>query len=51
MSPTPMYWPEDGEATVLEKGEKVKLRYRVIVHGGTVDEAGISKFYERYKAE
>ena len=51
MSPTPMYWPEDGEATVLEKGETVKLRYRVIVHGGTVDEAGISNFYERYKTE
>ena len=51
MSPTPMYWPEDGEATVLRKGEKVKLRYRVIVHGGTVDEAGISRLYEEYKAE
>ena len=51
MSPTPMYWPENGEATVLKKGEKVKLRYRVIVHGGTVDEAGISKLYEKYKAE
>ena len=51
MSPTPMYWPEDGESTNLKKGEKVKLRYRVIVHGGSVDEAGISKLYERYKAE
>ncbi|MBR4771928.1 MAG: PmoA family protein [Bacteroidales bacterium] len=51
MSPTPMYWPENGEATVLKKGEKVKLRYRVIVHGGTVDEAAISKLYEKYKAE
>ncbi|MBR0534429.1 MAG: PmoA family protein [Bacteroidales bacterium] len=51
MSPTPMNWPEDGEATHLKKGEKVKLRYRVIVHGGTVDEAGISQIYEKYKAE
>ena len=51
MSPTPMYWPEDGESTNLKKGEKVNLRYRVIVHGGSVDEAGISKLYERYKAE
>lgn len=51
MSPTPMYWPENGEATVMKKGEKVKLRYRVIVHGGTVDDAGISKLYEKYKAE
>ena len=51
MSPTPMYWPEDGEATVLKKGEKVKLRYRVIVHGGTADDASISKLYEEYKAE
>ena len=51
MSPTPMNWPEDGEATHLKKGEKVKLRYRVIVHGGTVDEAGISRIYEKYKSE
>ena len=51
MSPTPMYWPEDGEATVLKKGEKVKLRYRVIVHGGTADDASISRLFEEYKAE
>lgn len=51
MSPTPMYWPEDSKATSLKKGDKVKLRYRVIVHGGTADEAGISKLYEKYKAE
>ncbi len=51
MSPTPMYWPEDSKATSMSKGEKVKLRYRVIVHGGTADEAGISKLYEKYKAE
>ena len=51
MSPTPMYWPENGETTALKKGEKVNLRYRVIVHGGTVEEAGIGKLYEHYKAE
>ncbi|MBP5302959.1 MAG: PmoA family protein [Bacteroidales bacterium] len=51
MSPTPMYWPENGEATLLKKGEKVKLRYRVIVHSGTVEDAAIAKLYEKYKAE
>ncbi|MBP5317682.1 MAG: PmoA family protein [Bacteroidales bacterium] len=51
MSPTPMYWPENGEATSLKKGEKVKLRYRVIVHGGTTQDAAISAAYEKYKGE
>lgn len=51
ISPTPMYWPADEKATVLKKGEKVKLRYRVLVHGGTNQEAGISRLYEQYKKE
>lgn len=51
MSPTPMYWPENGETTSLRKGEKVKLRYRVVVHGGTTQDAAISAIYEKYKGE
>ncbi|MDR1594554.1 MAG: PmoA family protein [Prevotellaceae bacterium] len=52
LSPTPMYWPpQDGKATVLKKGEKVKLRYRVLTHGGDTQQAGIDKLYEQYKNE
>ena len=51
MSPTPMYWPEDGESAKLAKGEKVFLKYRVIVHGGDIREAGIEDQFKAYCAE
>ncbi|KAA6315105.1 hypothetical protein EZS27_034388, partial [termite gut metagenome] len=51
VSPTPMYWPQNDKEIVLEKGEKVTLRYRVLVHGGTTEQAGISKWFEQYKKE
>ncbi|MDR2038119.1 MAG: PmoA family protein [Bacteroidales bacterium] len=51
ISPTPMYWPEDDKATVLKKGEKIQLRYRVIIHAGNSEEAKISQLYEQYKKE
>jgi len=50
-SPTPMYWPENGENIVLQKGEKINLRYRVIVHSGDHIEAGIAQEFEKYKSE
>ncbi|WP_200814390.1 PmoA family protein [Parabacteroides sp. Marseille-P3160] len=50
ISPTPMYWPDD-ESTHLKKGEKIKLRYRVLVHAGTTKEANISALFEKYKHE
>lgn len=50
-SPTPMYWPEKGEKTVLEKGEKITLRYRVIVHSGNEKEADIAGEFEKYSKE
>ena len=46
-SPTPMYWPENGENIILEKGEKVKLRYRVLIHSGDHVEAGIAGLFAR----
>ncbi|MBQ7181781.1 MAG: PmoA family protein [Bacteroidaceae bacterium] len=51
MSPTPMYWPQDGEQTVLKKGEVVRLKYRVLVFGGTPEEAGIQALYDKYASE
>jgi hypothetical protein len=50
-SPTPMYWPADDKATVLKKGELIKLRYRVIVHTGNHTEAGIAAEFEKYSKE
>jgi len=48
-SPTPMYWPVNGEETIMKKGEALLLRYRVLVHGGTTEEAGVAGFFQRYK--
>ena len=51
MSPTPMYWPDDGEQTRLKKGETVRLKYRVLIFGGTAEEAGIQALYKQYASE
>jgi len=48
MSPTPMYWPQDGKETFLKKGTVLNLRYRVIVHSGNTEEAGIEEFFRKY---
>lgn len=51
-SPTPMYWPEDDtKGTQLAKGEKVVLRYRVLVHSGNHETAKITELFEKYRAE
>ncbi len=50
-SPTPMYWPKNDKFTLLKKGKKIKLRYRVLVHSGDHKEAGIAKEFEKYKSE
>ena len=47
-SPTPMYWPVNGEETIMKKGEALLLRYRVLIHGGTTEEAGVAGFFQRY---
>jgi hypothetical protein len=51
ISPTPMYWPENGEETFLKKGETLKLRYRVFIHGGSSEEAKIRELFEIYKKQ
>ena len=50
LSPTPMYWPADGSATRLAKGEKLRLRYRVLVFGGEPDRAELARRYAEYAA-
>jgi hypothetical protein len=51
MSPTPMYWPENGISTILKKGTVLNLRYRVIVHSGDYKEAKIATEFTKYKSE
>lgn len=50
MSPTPMYWPQNDIDTQMKKGEILLLRYRVLVHGGTTEEAGIAGQFEKYSS-
>lgn len=50
MSPTPMYWPGDGIATRLAKGEKVLLRYRVLVFAGGLDRVDVARRFSAYAA-
>ncbi|MDX1284160.1 MAG: PmoA family protein [Draconibacterium sp.] len=50
-SPTPMYWPDNEKNTELKKGEKIRLRYRVIVHTGDEKEADIAGEFEKYAKE
>jgi hypothetical protein len=46
-SPTPMYWlPEQGFS--MASGKTLVLRYRVLVHGGTAEQAGIALQFERW---
>lgn len=49
ISPTPMYWPENGTETFFKKGETLQLRYRVLVHGGNSEEAKIGELFNLYK--
>ena len=47
-SPTPMNWPE-GNKIELAKGEKLTLKYRVVVHAGNEKTADIKTHFESYK--
>jgi hypothetical protein len=51
MSPTPMYWPENGEETSFRKGDTLHLRYSVLVHGGSAADAKIADLFEQYKKQ
>lgn len=48
-SPTPMYWPENGENILLHKGQTIELRYRILIHAGDHTEAGIEQQFNDYK--
>jgi len=49
-SPTPMYWPANETAgTNMKKGESLRLRYRVLVHGGDTKSAKIGEAFAAYR--
>jgi len=47
-SPTPMNWLE-GDKLDISKGEKLTLSYRVVVHAGDTQKAGIPALFDAYK--
>jgi len=47
-SPTSLYWPADDKATLIGKGETVSMKYRVLVHEGDTQAAGIAAEFEKY---
>jgi hypothetical protein len=50
MSPTPLYWPAEGSVMKLAKGEKVILRYRVLVFSGDPGEVDLAERFSLYAA-
>jgi hypothetical protein len=46
-----MYWPENGNTSKFKNGDKITLRYRVLVHSGSHLEADIAAQFEKYTAE
>ena len=51
ISPTPMYWPENGTDIFIKKGTAVNLRYRVLVHSGDHQQARIKEAFDKYTKE
>ena len=47
-SPTPMNWLEGGQLN-LPKGQKLTLTYRVVVHSGDTQKAGIPALFDAYQ--
>lgn len=48
---TSYIFSEDEKMTNLKKEEKIKLRYRVIIHLGDHEEAEIVREFENYKSK
>jgi len=48
LSPTPMYWPQDGKSTQLKRGETLVLRYRAVVFAGDPQSARLGELFEAY---
>jgi hypothetical protein len=50
LSPTPLYWPADGKTTRLARGERVLLRYRVLVFAGDPARLDLAGRFSAYAA-
>lgn len=48
LSPTPMYWPQDGKSTILKEGETLVLRYRAVVFSGDPQSVRLGELFETY---
>jgi hypothetical protein len=48
MSPTPMYWPEKGSLE-FNAGDSIRLRYRVVVHGGVLGDRNLDALFEPWR--
>jgi len=49
---SPMYWPpNNAERIKLRKGEKITLRYRVLIHIGDHKTADIAGLFVKYISE
>ena len=49
ISPTPMYWPENGVDIRLPKGDNIVLKYSVIVHSGVLSAEAVAHYFENYQ--
>jgi len=47
-SPTPMFWLK-GDRLELAKGQRLTLRYRVVIHSGNSTAAGIGEIFKQYE--
>ena len=43
-----MYWPADGSAIKLAQGEKVRLRYRVLVFSGDPAKTDLARKFSEF---
>jgi hypothetical protein len=44
-------WTKDDKAILFKKGEKIHLKYRVLVHSGTHEMANIASEFKKFAAE
>ncbi len=51
LSPTPMYWPADGVATRLARGQRLALRYRILIFAGDPAALDFAARFAAYAAE
>lgn len=50
LSPTPMFWPEDGTSTRVKKDSTLRLRYRVLIFTGNPESMDIAGKHAEFSA-